>query len=351
MVKIQDDMGGVTGTALVSIEDRNNTDLTDLLDPSQQSKIITLRERLEDETSLVLPSRTGHYSADAEFSFKDLAQQTKSVRKLQRRLDSDLYYDSIGGAAKVGYHALKRVARLMRINVKTIQDRFTEEEEQVNEVCGLLMDLRATCSQHYGSISDFREAYNAKLSQLVKARPGLVRQAQTSQDDYLMIVNMMSSVSRADPDYYLLRERMSRARDKMQHGNHQISLTDANFQHIDNIALRVDTISQLLMRGREFSEHLAAKYAIVGECIREIAPSANFIRDFLNNAPMIYELVKITNVAVEQATGIERQMENARLLSKAYQHLPMLPPNQKMGGVLDYLNTSLKTGGLNHLLR
>jgi len=71
----------------------------------------------------------------------------------------------------------------------------------------------------------------------------------------------------------------------------------------------------------------------------------------MKNAPMLYELVKITNTALDQANEIEHDMENTRLLARAYREIPALPPARNTAGVIDYLNDTIGSGGTVRLLR
>jgi hypothetical protein len=279
----------------------------------------------------------------SEFSFGKLTKQTRNVRTIQARIESELYLDSTEGIERLAHQVLRGVRKLVRGKEQTLAQLFSDETKVLAEVCMMLGGLRMECSNNYQQIAAFRSRSNSRLQQMYKQRPGLSQDAGHAREQYLEMAKRFSTLRKTDPQYYEVRERLAQLRDNAQHNSHNVHMIDSTADFVDDIATKVDVVSQLLLRGKEFSERLSVQYSLAGECLKEIGTGASLVREIFRNSGELYELMQRVSVAYQQAEAVHAEFENPHILTRAYRAMPALPANLSTGGVIDYLNSKVRS--------
>jgi hypothetical protein len=285
------------------------------------------------------------------FNFDDVKRQTNRIRSLQRRLHNELQVDSSDMLVRMKQALLKKIRDIRGEKEQTLQDLFNEEAKEIDSLCRLLGSLWGACYGNHTQLFDYFARNNEQLAGMCRQIPLLRADDETASQEHRNIFDRYARMDDEDPEFFLLQTELARARNNKNQSRHYLAMARDTKDLLNGMNYRVDIVSQIMLYGKDFSELLGERYIIVKDCLSHLAPAVDLIRGLFKQSDELCELIVELTVGLDKAYQVESEFENRRLVSKAYDVMPLLPPRQGTADILNYVNDQFGGSNARRLIR
>jgi hypothetical protein len=204
---------------------------------------------------------------------------------------------------------------------------------------------------HYGELIKYTDLNNDRMQSFYARRPLMVGLQQKLDNEFEKVNEQLKSIDEEDFRKYELRKSLTQVRDQRTRIYQELQLKDQLADIMDGVTSYVDVLAQLLDYGRGFAENIGTKYNLMAEALEKLSKSLYLSREMFGESGVLYACVRTLDKGFEQVKGAEKGLENPRLIAKAYQHIPDLPPNKGLVSILDHVNVQFSSGRARYRIR